>query len=337
MHGKIILILEGLGKLKNLGFQKIPIARIRPPKVPMREPFVEPRFVESIKQNILASPIVNKLAVDEFQIIIGNRRFKAAMEAGLESIECRVVEATAEEIFKMTMAENLQRDDPSPMETAAFIWNYVFNSKKSVQEVALEANMNRTTLSNLLRVYRHPILSGEVAGRHYSMPAANLLLSIEPEKDCQEDYSNWKMFIDKHHGTSYHSLEKIVQEEMMLGMEKSGPSIAKDQILKKDERKSKFKKGNSEACDGCEEKFTDGELEIANLCPRCREILQKARKDITEDNPLLEPIEVEKTDQKPQELMQTRPVQPPGSDTSKTLRRRKSKPRVIEVTGMMSL
>ena len=315
--------------MNDLGFQKIPVEKIRPPKAPMREPYVDPKFVESVKKAILAAPIVNKLEGDEFGLIVGNRRLKAAREAGLESIVCKVVQASTDEIFRMTLDENLERENPNQMEVAAFISNYMDETKKSAREVAKEAGKNRSTVLNLVRVYKHPILSREVNEGHYSMPAAILLLSREPDEGKEKDHAKWEVFIDKHRDMSFHSLRGILEPEEKEISEKKASTPREETNSKEDEvKKLKIKKDEPVSyygCDGCNEKFISAQLEPTKLCPRCREILGNARKDIAQYNTLHAVVD-EKIDQKPLKSITAPMDQPPRSDLPKTPRKHRLDP-----------
>jgi len=138
----------------------------------MREPIADSKFVRSIKKGILASPIVNEVSYNQFDTIVGNRRVTAVMKAGGKSILCKVVVASEEEVFKMTLTENLQREDPRPMEAAVFISNYMSAHNTSVAEIADMVDLDRSTISNLIRVFNHPVMRNQVIDGHYSMPAA---------------------------------------------------------------------------------------------------------------------------------------------------------------------
>ncbi|MDA4130366.1 MAG: ParB/RepB/Spo0J family partition protein [Thaumarchaeota archaeon] len=195
--------------MKDLGLQNVPVEIIKESRFPMREAFVDPRFVQSIKDNILSPPMLNKRSNGDFEIIFGNRRVRGAVGASLESIECRVVEATDEEIPKMVLQENLLRENPTPMETAAYLSSYMTSTGKSVAQVAKDAHLDRTTVTNLVRIYNHPVMNKEVLEGHYSVPAALLLLSREPDPANEAAYSRWLTFIDKHSGMSYQQLRVI--------------------------------------------------------------------------------------------------------------------------------
>jgi len=113
-------------------------------------------LAESIKINGVISPIVVRKIETKYEIIAGERRFHASILAGLEMIPCIVREMADEEAFKISLIENLQREDLNPMDEAEA---YFFLSKQynlTHQEISDSVSKDRSTITNSLRLVTLP-------------------------------------------------------------------------------------------------------------------------------------------------------------------------------------
>lgn len=114
-----------------------------------REP--SPEFVESIRKNgVLQSILVRPGAgaISEYEIIAGERRWKGAQEAGLVEIECRVVQADDAQAQELTLIENFDRDDLTPLEVAQRIAELLAIHHGDVREVAARVGRSRAFVAS---------------------------------------------------------------------------------------------------------------------------------------------------------------------------------------------
>lgn len=113
-------------------------------------------LAESIKVHGLLQPILVRVEGQQFRIIAGERRFRAAQLAGLEKITCMIQDCTAQEMAERALVENIQRSDLSPIDEG-FAYKRLMEEYGLTQEqIAQRVGKGRTTIANLLRVVQLP-------------------------------------------------------------------------------------------------------------------------------------------------------------------------------------
>lgn len=140
-------------------------------------------LAESIKaQGVMQPIVVRPLGPDHYEIIAGERRWRAAQLAGLEKIPAVIREVNDEAAIAMALIENIQREDLNPMEEAMALKRLQDEFELTHQEVAQAVGKSRTTVTNLLRLIA---LTDEVKKllEHgdLEMGHARALLTLEPE------------------------------------------------------------------------------------------------------------------------------------------------------------
>ncbi len=163
--------------------QSLPLSRIEPRLDQPRDRFdQEPLqdLASSIARHGLIQPvIVRKLPNGDYQIIAGERRWRAARMAGLTEIPVRVLEADDRTVAELALVENLQREDLNPMEEARGYQKLIADYHLTQEEAAAGVGKSRSAVTNALRLLN---LSGPVAElvEHGSLSAghARALLSI---------------------------------------------------------------------------------------------------------------------------------------------------------------
>ncbi len=113
-------------------------------------------LASSLKQHNLLQPIVVRQLGNRYQLISGERRFKAARIAGWKSIPARIRKANDREAAELAIIENLQRKDLGPLEKAASFKQYLRQHKCTQAELAKRLNVDRSTISNLIRLLELP-------------------------------------------------------------------------------------------------------------------------------------------------------------------------------------
>ncbi|MDR3332710.1 MAG: ParB/RepB/Spo0J family partition protein [Synergistaceae bacterium] len=116
-------------------------------------------LVASIKEHGVIQPILVRPLQEGFQIIAGERRWRAAKLAGLEEVPIRVLEISDPEAMELALVENLQREDLSSIEIAQGIQELITKLTLTHEEVAQKIGFSRTAVTNKLRLLQLP---GEV-------------------------------------------------------------------------------------------------------------------------------------------------------------------------------
>src|SRR3984885_1113944 len=136
------------------------VDRIRPGKYQPRHTMDEDRLQElaaSIKSQGLIQPIiVRTVGAGRFEIIAGERRWRAAQIAGLKQIPSLVREAGDQSVVAMALIENIQREELSPLEEAQALQRLIGEFKLTHQQVAEAIGRSRASVSNLLRLQELP-------------------------------------------------------------------------------------------------------------------------------------------------------------------------------------
>lgn len=137
-------------------------------------------LADSIKQNGLLQPItVRKRSAGGFEIIAGERRWRAAQVAGLHEVPAIIKTATDKEALQLAIIENVQREDLDPIEEAESYQRLMTEFNYSQQEVSERVGKERSTVANALRLIQLPNeLKEMLAEKMLSVGHAKSLLSI---------------------------------------------------------------------------------------------------------------------------------------------------------------
>jgi ParB family chromosome partitioning protein len=139
-----------------------PVAAIRPNPYQPRESFGKEGIDElaaSIRQKGLLQPLLVRRAGAGYELIAGERRFRAAQRAGLEAVPVAIREADDRESLELALIENLQRENLNPMEEARAYKRLGDDFGLKQEEIARRVGKNRSTVANSLRLLQLP---GEV-------------------------------------------------------------------------------------------------------------------------------------------------------------------------------
>jgi ParB family chromosome partitioning protein len=148
---------------------------------------MEPADLESLKASILEhgvlQPIIVRRKDDRFQVIAGERRFRAAQGAGLAEVPVVIREATDDEMLELALVENLQREDLDPIEKALSFKAYLEKSHRTQETAAVRLGLDRSSMANMIRLLELPqeiqamLRTGLLAMGH-----ARAILSLEDPK-----------------------------------------------------------------------------------------------------------------------------------------------------------
>ena len=147
-------------------------------------------LADSIKELGVVQPItVRKLGYDKYQLISGERRFRASKIAGLTKIPAYVRIANDQEMLEMALVENIQRQDLDAIEVALSYKLLQDECKLTQEKLSERVGKKRSTVSNYLRLLNlNPIVQAGIRDQMISMGHARTLVAIEDEKDQLELY-----------------------------------------------------------------------------------------------------------------------------------------------------
>lgn len=137
--------------------QKIKLSLIEPNREQPRKKFDEEALQElsdSIKQYGIIQPLVVKKNADYYEIIAGERRWRAAKMAGLKEVPVIIKEYTEQEIVEISLIENIQRENLNPIEEAIAYKRLLDEFHLKQEEVAKRVAKSRTTVTNSLRLLK---------------------------------------------------------------------------------------------------------------------------------------------------------------------------------------
>ena len=172
---------------KALGILEIELDKIIPNEYQPRKVFDDEKLKElaaSIKEQGVIQPIIVHRSGSGYQLIAGERRWRASRLAGLKTIPALVKEATKRELLEMALIENIQREDLNPLEAAEAYKRLQDEFKLTQDDLAKRVGKERSTVTNFLRLLNLPKeVKQELASGSLSMGHAKALLSLERVRD----------------------------------------------------------------------------------------------------------------------------------------------------------
>lgn len=176
------------GDAKNAinGWAEIEIERIDPNPFQPRRNIEQGKIQElarSLAHNGVMQPLLVRRIGSRYQIIAGERRWKAAQIAGLAKVPALIREVEEERLLELALIENIQREDLNPMEEAAAYRRLISDLSLSQEQVAERVSKDRSTVANLIRLLRLPEpIQEAIAQQKLSPGHARPLLSISDTK-----------------------------------------------------------------------------------------------------------------------------------------------------------
>ncbi|MBM6863896.1 ParB/RepB/Spo0J family partition protein [Bacteroides caecigallinarum] len=153
------------------------------PNQPRREfdPIALQELADSIAEVGIIQPItLRKINDDSYQIIAGERRFKASALAGLKTIPAYIKTADDENVMEMALIENIQREDLNSLEIALAYQHLIEQYELTQERLSERVGKNRTTVANYLRLLKLPAtIQMALKNKEIDMGHARALLSID--------------------------------------------------------------------------------------------------------------------------------------------------------------
>ncbi|WP_088072060.1 ParB/RepB/Spo0J family partition protein [Gottfriedia luciferensis] len=139
--------------------QEIALKELRPNPYQPRKVFDETAMLEltqSVVEHGILQPIIARKSIKGFQIVAGERRFRAAKNAGLNTVPVIVRELSEEQMMELAVLENLQRDDLNPLEEAEAYQTLIEQLHLTQEQLAKKLGKSRPHIANYLRILTLP-------------------------------------------------------------------------------------------------------------------------------------------------------------------------------------
>lgn len=183
-------LIDDAEKIKQARISEVRLDQIEANPFQPRSNFDEIALEElavSISEIGLIQPVtLRKTGEDRYQIIVGERRCRAAQKAGLETIPAYIREAKDDGMLEMALVENIQREDLDPIEISLSYQRLLDECDYTQEELSSRVGKNRSTIANYLRLLKLPaIIQKSLRDKEITMGHARAIINIEDE-DIQE-------------------------------------------------------------------------------------------------------------------------------------------------------
>ncbi len=167
----------------SAGSASVEIGRIRQNPYQPRKRFDDDelsQLTESVKAHGVLQPVVVRQTGDEYQLIAGERRLRAAQAAGLQMIPVHVVQFDDQQVYEAALVENIQRTDLNPIEKALGFKDYLTRYGVTNEALGKKLGIDRTSVSNLLGLLNLPAeVQDQVRGGQISLGHAKILKGLD--------------------------------------------------------------------------------------------------------------------------------------------------------------
>ena len=210
----------GDGEMRTLSVDLIQRGKYQPRTNMHKESLDE--LADSIREQGVVQPIVVRaISKDKYEIIAGERRWRASQIAGLQEVPCVVRVVNDRAAIAMALIENIQRENLNPMEESKSLQRLIDEFKMTHQQAAEAVGRSRTGVTNLLRLQElDPRVISLVESGSLEMGHARCLLALkgdEQAQSAQEVYSK---------GLSVRETEQLVRKQQEPKSEKAKPATA---------------------------------------------------------------------------------------------------------------
>ncbi|MBF4989586.1 ParB/RepB/Spo0J family partition protein [Methylophilus sp. QUAN] len=204
----------------------LPVGQLQPgkyqPRSYMNEDALQTLADSIAAQGIMQPILVREIAAEKFEIIAGERRWRASQKAGLNEVPVLVREIADEAALAMALIENIQREDLNPLEEAMGIKRLIDEFDMTHEKAAEAVGRSRVAVSNLLRLLTlTPMVQDMLLDNQIDMGHARALVGSEP---AQQILLANKVVQD---GLSVREVERLIQSEPATG-KKAKPAVHPD-------------------------------------------------------------------------------------------------------------
>ena len=191
---------------------ELPLDELRPNPYQPRKLFDDGalnELCESIKEHGVFQPIIVKKSIKGYEIIAGERRFRASKMAGKETIPAIIRDFTDDQMMEISLLENLQRENLNPLEEALAYKNMIDRLGLTQDELSKRVGKSRSHITNIIGILRLPAeVQKLIAQEKLTMSHAKILSKIENE---EEIIAMAREIAEK--GLAVHDLEDIAQNK----------------------------------------------------------------------------------------------------------------------------
>lgn len=178
-----VFLPDDFGILKDERYAEVDIEDILPNPLQPRLRF-DPKSIENLAESIKESGIIQPLLVvpdgENYKLIVGERRWRAAQKAGLRRVPVLIRSIPAERQLEISLIENLHREDLNPLEIALVYKRLIEEMNYTQQDIADRVGMDRSSITNYLRLLTLPrVVQDYLAQDKISMGHARALVSVE--------------------------------------------------------------------------------------------------------------------------------------------------------------
>ena len=197
---------------------KVRISQVEPNKEQPRKYFDEDALIElseSIKQYGVLQPLLVQKKDNYYEIIAGERRWRAAKLAGVKEIPVVIKDYSDQEVMEIALIENIQREDLNPIEEAQAYQRLIKDYRLKQDEVAEKVSKSRAAITNSLRLLKldkrvqEMVMEGKLSNGH-----ARTIISIE---DGDKQYAIAQKIFDEK--LSVREVEKLMREQDKKGQQ----------------------------------------------------------------------------------------------------------------------
>ena len=177
-------IAEGMLQSRELLIDEISPNRFQPRKYFDDDKLEE--LVKSIRENGILQPVVVQKSVNGYELVVGERRWRASKKAGLKKIPAVIREVSDAQALELAIIENIHRQDLNPIEEAEAYAHLANNFTLTQEMIAKKVGKSRTAVANILRLLKLPrsIKEDMISGK-LSMGHARALLGLEEARQAQ--------------------------------------------------------------------------------------------------------------------------------------------------------
>jgi ParB family transcriptional regulator, chromosome partitioning protein len=145
------------------------------------------QLAESIREHGIIQPLVVRSAVNGYELIAGERRWRAAQKAGLHEVPVVIKETDATQQLELALIENIQRQNLNPLEEAEAYQQLLEGFGLSQEEIGQRVGKDRSTIANLLRILKLPLqIREKILEGTLSLGQAKCLLSLDSPQEQME-------------------------------------------------------------------------------------------------------------------------------------------------------
>ncbi|ARI75535.1 ParB/RepB/Spo0J family partition protein [Halobacillus mangrovi] len=235
---------QGMEPANEEQVQEVNVSECRPNPYQPRRYFEEESLTElkqSIEQHGILQPLIVRKSIKGYEIVVGERRFRAAKLANLVKVPVVARELTDEQMMELALLENLQRDDLTPIEEAKAYQNLMKELGLTQEELAKRLGKSRSHIANFLRLLTLPqeVIQKMNEGM-LSMGHGRALLSLKNRDHLRQVVAK----IEKE-GLNVRQVERLIYEYNLQKNEKKPKEQHKDIFLKEREETLKERLGTS--------------------------------------------------------------------------------------------